>query len=158
MIYVVVMMAVLAGLCLEITESFCSTTSVFATLVFGAFVLAALLHPQEFPAIFGVFAYLLAVPCMSVILLIYAMGNLHIVSWGTREVVQQPPGLITQDEEQNETVTGPTVGISFLGRSPQRNTVIENFRRWVYLLSFTIFNLIYFINTSVKVLSVASRL
>uniref|UniRef100_A0A0L8FPH2 chitin synthase n=2 Tax=Octopus bimaculoides TaxID=37653 RepID=A0A0L8FPH2_OCTBM len=128
MIYTVVMMTVLAGLCLEIAGSlFCSTTTIFATLVFMAFVSAALLHPQEFSAIFGGLVFLLAVPTMSIILVIYAMGNLHIVSWGTREVVQQNLQVLSADGNHEVSSSG----VSFSALSPVSNTIRKKFQSFI---------------------------
>ncbi|CAI9738242.1 Hypothetical predicted protein [Octopus vulgaris] len=128
MIYTVVMMTVLAGLCLEIAGSlFCSTTTIFATLVFMAFVSAALLHPQEFSAIFGGFVFLLAVPTMSIILVIYAMGNLHIVSWGTREVVQQNSQVLSADGNHDMSSSG----VSFSALSPMSKTIRKKFQSFI---------------------------
>ena len=40
---------------------------------------------QEFWCIIHGFLYFLAIPSMSMLLMLYSLGNLHIVSWGTRE-------------------------------------------------------------------------
>ena len=37
------------------------------------------------------FLYFLAIPSMSMLLMIYSLGNLHVVSWGTRETKIAPP-------------------------------------------------------------------
>ncbi|GAB1606839.1 chitin synthase chs-2-like [Argonauta hians] len=127
LVYTVVMMTVLTGLSLEIATSlFCSTTTIFATLVILAFLSAALLHPQEFSAIFGGLVFLLAVPTMSIILVIYAMGNLHIVSWGTREVVQQNLTLLSTDSSE---VLTPGVSLSAIPHV--KSTILKRFQRFI---------------------------
>ncbi|KAL5005923.1 hypothetical protein ScPMuIL_017081 [Solemya velum] len=84
--YSLVMMLVFVGLMLEVSEAgACSVTSVFLILVAGVFVFSALIHPQEFSCIIHGFLYFLAIPSMSMLLMIYSLGNLHVVSWGTRE-------------------------------------------------------------------------
>jgi len=40
---------------------------------------------QEFWCLIHGLIYFLAIPSMSMLLMIYSLGNLHIVSWGTRE-------------------------------------------------------------------------
>ena len=41
---------------------------------------------QEFFCVLHGFLYFLSIPSMSMLLMIYSLGNLHVVSWGTREV------------------------------------------------------------------------
>ncbi|XP_062614046.1 chitin synthase-like [Saccostrea cucullata] len=85
-IYSLVMMVVLIGLIKEGVESqFCSVTTVFFCFVAGVFVVAALIHPQEFTCIFHGLLYFLAVPSMSMLLILYSLGNMHNINWGTRE-------------------------------------------------------------------------
>ncbi|XP_048776394.2 chitin synthase chs-2-like isoform X3 [Ostrea edulis] len=85
-IYSLVMMVVLIGLVKEGVESkFCSVTTVFFCFVAGVFVIAALIHPQEFTCIFHGLLYFLAVPSMSMLLILYSIGNMHNINWGTRE-------------------------------------------------------------------------
>lgn len=90
-LYSLVMMLVIVGLVIQvIDEGMCSLTTIFLIFVVGTFFLAAILHPQEiycFP--FGLL-YFLAIPSMSMLLMIYSLCNLNVVSWGTREVKQAP--------------------------------------------------------------------
>jgi chitin synthase len=85
-IYALVMMAVLVGIMLQIMEDGpLAPPSLFFFILIGAMIIAAFLHPQEFwclPA--GVFFYV-AVPSMHMLLILYAIFNLNVVSWGTRE-------------------------------------------------------------------------
>lgn len=45
---------------------------------------------QEIANLIHGFAYYLAIPTMYMLLMIYSICNLHVVSWGTREVKQTP--------------------------------------------------------------------
>jgi chitin synthase len=87
-IYGLVMMAVLVGIMLQITEHgpFAPST-LFFFIVAGSMIIAALLHPQEFGCLFAGVVYYVTVPSMYFFLIIYAIFNLNDVSWGTREVV-----------------------------------------------------------------------
>lgn len=100
--YSLVMMIVIVGLLRQAAQfGMCSITTIFLVFVAGVFVLSAFLHPQEFWCIIHGFLYFLAIPSMSMILMIYALGNLHVVSWGTREnktAAQQQ----ASKEEQNK--------------------------------------------------------
>ncbi|KAL4217427.1 Chitin synthase 2 [Mactra antiquata] len=85
-LYSLVMMIVIVGLLRQAAlYGWCSVTTIFLSFVGGVFVLSAFLHPQEFWCIIHGFLYFLAIPSMSMILMLYALGNLHVVSWGTRE-------------------------------------------------------------------------
>lgn len=85
-IYSLVMLVVLIGLLKEGIESqLCSVTTVFFCFVAGVFILAAIMHPKEFPCILHGLLYFLAVPSMSMLLIFYSVGNMHNVNWGTRE-------------------------------------------------------------------------
>ncbi|XP_046547881.1 chitin synthase chs-2-like [Haliotis rubra] len=87
-VYALVMTIVLVGVFKQIVESnFCSMTAGFFLFVVGVFVLAAILHPQEFFNVIYGFLYFLAIPCMSMLLMFYSFGNLNVVSWGTRDKV-----------------------------------------------------------------------
>ena len=90
-------MLVLVGIFMQMNQDgLCAPVSIFFFFIAGTFVLAAILHPQEFFCIVHGFIYFLAIPSMYMLLLIYSYINLHVVSWGTREVKQ------TQTEKQNE--------------------------------------------------------
>jgi len=52
----------------------------------GSFFIAACLHPQEFWCVVPGLMYLLCIPSMYLLLIIYSITNLNVVSWGTREV------------------------------------------------------------------------
>ncbi|GFO32467.1 chitin synthase c [Plakobranchus ocellatus] len=85
-IYSLLMMVVFVGLIKQIADyGFCSVTAIFFVSIVGIFLLAAILHPQEFTCILHGLLYFVSVPSMSLLLMIYSLGNLHVVSWGTRE-------------------------------------------------------------------------
>ncbi|XP_041374203.1 chitin synthase chs-2-like [Gigantopelta aegis] len=99
--YSLVMMIVLVGLLKQIAQSgFCSLTAMFFLYVVGIFIIAAMLHPQEFLDVVYGFLYFLAIPCTSMLLVFYSLANLHVVSWGTREEYKPP-----QLEEKSQVVT-----------------------------------------------------
>lgn len=60
--------------------------SLFFLAMMSSFVVAAVLHPQEFACVIPLFIYMLLIPSMYLLLTIYSVTNMHIVSWGTREV------------------------------------------------------------------------
>ncbi|XP_061164529.1 chitin synthase chs-2-like [Saccostrea echinata] len=104
-IYSLLMMVVLVGLLVEAAGAgLCSVTTLFLLFVAGVFVVSALLHPQEFFCVLHGFLYFLSIPSMSMLLMIYSLGNLHVVSWGTREtkVAAPPPQQGNQPTQQNK--------------------------------------------------------
>ena len=86
-IYAILQMIVLVGVCIQMSEQgTCSPPFIFFMYVAGTFILAAILHPQEFFCVVHGFTYFLAIPSMYMLLIIYGICNLNEVSWGTREV------------------------------------------------------------------------
>ncbi|XP_053386095.1 chitin synthase chs-2-like isoform X2 [Mercenaria mercenaria] len=84
--YALCMMIVVVGLGLNmILEGMCSPTAIFLFFLLGVFIVSAILHPQEFYCLLHGALYFLAVPSMSMLLMIYSICNMHVVSWGTRE-------------------------------------------------------------------------
>ncbi|XP_025102509.1 chitin synthase chs-2-like isoform X2 [Pomacea canaliculata] len=85
-VYSLVMMIVLVGLLRQIQESgLCSVTAIFFLGIAVVFATTAILHPQEMGNILFGLLYFLAIPCTSMILVFYAVANLNVVSWGTRD-------------------------------------------------------------------------
>jgi chitin synthase len=85
--YALLMMVVIVGLILEMKkDGICAPTTIFMIFVIGVFVISAIMHPMEFYCLFHGLLYLLAIPAMSMLLMIYSITNLNVVSWGTREV------------------------------------------------------------------------
>merc|ERR1719232_1528108 len=85
--YALVMMAVIVGTSLQLGEDgLGSPSAIFLLSLSGSFFIAACLHPQEFWCIVPGLIYLLCIPSMYLLLIIYSITNLNVVSWGTREV------------------------------------------------------------------------
>ncbi|XP_052079667.1 chitin synthase chs-2-like [Mytilus californianus] len=90
-IYAIVMAIVLLGVIRDaINDGLCSVTTIFIMFVAGVFVISAILHPQEFLCLIPGLLYFLAIPSMCMLMFLYSIGNLHVVSWGTRETKQEP--------------------------------------------------------------------
>ena len=86
-IYALVMMLVIVSIAINISyDGICSPSAIFLFMVAGIFIISAILHPQEFWCLPAGIIYFLSVPCMYLLLVIYSVCNLHVVSWGTREV------------------------------------------------------------------------
>ena len=70
-----------------------------------SFILAGLIHPQEFYCLpYGVIYYI-TIPAMYLLLVIFSIFNLHDVSWGTREVkedVKKTPEEMAEEQRQQE--------------------------------------------------------
>lgn len=75
------------SLTLQISEDgLLSPTTMAIFLVGGSFILAGVVHPQEFYCLpYGVIYYI-TIPAMYLLLVIYSIFNLNDVSWGTRDV------------------------------------------------------------------------
>merc|ERR1719192_737425 len=102
LLYAVVMMAVIAGTFLQLIEDGIGSPSfIFLISMVGSFFIAACLHPQEFLCIGHGIVYLLSIPSMYLLLIIYSITNLNVVSWGTREVaVKKSKEEIEAEKEQ----------------------------------------------------------
>lgn len=85
--YAMIMMAVIVGTALQLGEDgIGSPSAIFLISMTGSMFIAACLHPQEFWCIVPGAIYLLSIPCMYLLLILYSIINLNVVSWGTREV------------------------------------------------------------------------
>lgn len=85
--YAMIMMAVIVGTALQLGEDgIGSPSAIFLISLSGSFFIAACLHPQEFWCIVPGIIYLLSIPSMYLLLILYSIINLNVVSWGTREV------------------------------------------------------------------------
>ena len=85
--YALIMMAVIVGTALQLGEDgIGSPSAIFLISMIGSMTIAAVLHPQEFKCIIAGIIYLLCIPAMYLLLIIYSITNLNNVSWGTREV------------------------------------------------------------------------
>nr|AOE23678.1 chitin synthase A [Phthorimaea operculella] len=85
--YAMIMMAVIVGTALQLGEDGVgSPSAIFLIALSSSFFIAARLHPQEFWCIVPGIIYLLSIPSMYLLLILYSIINLNVVSWGTREV------------------------------------------------------------------------
>lgn len=81
------MMAVIVGTALQLREDgIGSPSAIFLIVMTGTTFIAACLHPQEFKCVIPGIIYLLSIPSMYLLLILYSIINLNVVSWGTREV------------------------------------------------------------------------
>ena len=87
-IYSMVMTMVLVATVAQLTSSDeISASSFFIVFLIVLFIITGLLHPQEILNLVYGLLYLVTLPGGYVLLVIYSVCNLHIVSWGTREVI-----------------------------------------------------------------------
>lgn len=85
-IYAMLMMAVLVGTIVNISEEGIFTPSaVFLYVLVGVFLVAGFFHPHELTDLFWGLLYFICIPAGYLLLTIYAICNLNNVSWGTRE-------------------------------------------------------------------------
>ncbi|XP_047516301.1 chitin synthase chs-2 isoform X2 [Pieris napi] len=88
--YAMIMMAVIVGTALQLGEDgIGSPSAIFLISLSGSFFIAACLHPQEFWCVVPGIIYLLSIPSMYLLLILYSIINLNNVSWGTREIQQK---------------------------------------------------------------------
>lgn len=85
--YAVVMMVVLVGTAINfVFEGWTSPNVIFVMLLISVFIIAAILHPQEFACMLYGPLYFLCIPSGYLLLIIYFLCNMNDISWGTREV------------------------------------------------------------------------
>ena len=102
--YALIMMAVIVGTALQLGEDgLGSPSAIFLIAMVGSFFVAACLHPQEFWCIVPGLIYLLCIPSMYLLLIIYSLTNLNVVSWGTREVAVKKTKKELEEERKNAT-------------------------------------------------------
>lgn len=113
--YALLMMAVFVGQAIQMTEDgIGSPSAVFFLSLSGSFVIAALLHPQEFSCLGPAFLYLLSIPCMYLLLIIYSLINLNVVSWGTREVQTKKTKKEIEEEKKAQEQLKKSTLLGFL--------------------------------------------
>ncbi|XP_058798456.1 chitin synthase chs-2-like [Phymastichus coffea] len=102
-IYGLVMIVVLVGIMLQITEDgWLAPSTLFFFLVAGELLITGLLHPLEWSCLLYGFVYYVTVPSMYVLLVIFSLFNMNNISWGTREV---PKVEVITEEQQAATAT-----------------------------------------------------
>jgi len=83
------MSMVLVATSAQIVKSgFLDPSAVFLPSVGIIFIVTGLLHPNEMSNLLHGFLYLITIPGGYLLLVTYALCNLHVVSWGTRETVE----------------------------------------------------------------------
>lgn len=83
-------MAVLVGILIEIQEDGAlAPSTLFLFIVAGEIIVAGIVHPQEFYCLPSGTIYYVTIPSMYLLLIIYSVCNLNVVSWGTRETVEE---------------------------------------------------------------------
>lgn len=123
--YAMIMMAVIVGTALQLGEDgIGSPSAIFLISLSSSFFIAACLHPQEFWCIVPGIIYLLSIPSMYLLLILYSIINLNVVSWGTREVqVKKTKKVRAQPVEGQPDRSSPKLTRSTRpGESPWCNT------------------------------------
>ncbi|XP_018562636.1 uncharacterized protein LOC108904526 isoform X1 [Anoplophora glabripennis] len=115
--YALIMMAVIVGTALQLREDGVgSPSAIFLIAMTGSFFIAACLHPQEFWCIVPGIIYLLSIPSMYLLLILYSIINLNNVSWGTREVaVKKTKKELEEDKKAAELAQKQKKQKSLLG-------------------------------------------
>ena len=89
-IYAFIMMAVLVNIVIQaVRTSLFNPGVVIITAMIILFVFTAMLHPQEKMCLLPGVLYFLCIPSGYLLLVIYSLCNMHVVSWGTREVKEK---------------------------------------------------------------------
>ncbi|CAB0029536.1 unnamed protein product [Trichogramma brassicae] len=112
-----IMMAVIVGTALQLGEDgIGSPSAIFLISLSSSFFIAACLHPQEFWCIVPGLIYLLSIPSMYLLLILYSIINLNVVSWGTREVmVKKTKKELEQEKKDAEEARRRAKNKSLLG-------------------------------------------
>jgi chitin synthase len=110
-IYSMIMTMVLVATIAQITSSDeLTASSVFFVILVVLFFITGILHPQEMLNLVYGILYLVTLPGGYVLLVIYSICNLHIVSWGTREVasrIKSKPQDTQQQQDDNNQQQQP---------------------------------------------------
>lgn len=108
-LYALIMMAVIVGTALQLGEDgIGSPSAIFLIAMSGSFFIASLLHPQEFWCVSAGIIYLLSIPSMYLLLILYSIINLNVVSWGTREVVAKKSKKELEKEKKETELAAKT--------------------------------------------------
>ncbi|XP_076444026.1 chitin synthase chs-2-like [Babylonia areolata] len=126
-IYSLLMMAVIVGTVVQVAEdTVISPNAIFLLLLLAIFVISALFHPQEFLCLLGGALYFLCIPAGYVLLMVYGMCNLHVVSWGTREMASR----VQKAQEERTPRAGGTQGwLAWVQRQEEESACCGRFFR-----------------------------
>ena len=102
--YSVTMLAMIIGLIVEFAnKGFLAPNAVSLLSFFGPLLLAAIFHPQEAYCFPSFIIYMITLPSMYVLLVIYSLFNMWNVSWGTREVaVKKTKAELEREKKEKE--------------------------------------------------------
>ncbi|XP_011301044.1 uncharacterized protein kkv isoform X1 [Fopius arisanus] len=116
-LYAMIMMAVIVGTALQLGEDgIGSPSAIFLMSLSSSFFIAACLHPQEFWCVVPGIIYLLSIPSMYLLLILYSIINLNVVTWGTREVqVKKTKKELEQEKKEAEEAKKKAKTKSLLG-------------------------------------------
>ena len=102
-VYAIVMTIVLVGTVGQaIDGGFTSPNVVFLIMLIVVFFVSAVMHPEEFFCVVPGALYFICLPTGYLLLTIYFLSNMHIVSWGTREVPQRKTKEEIEEEKRIE--------------------------------------------------------
>ena len=126
------MLSVIVATMIQISMSanISDASVVFLLGMLAFYVLAALFHPLEFSSVVYGILYFLAIPSSFVLLMIYSFCNIHVVSWGTREVAKKKSKEEIEKEKKvaEEKKAASKSGIlSMLGLG----NLIHDIKKWV---------------------------
>ena len=126
-IYSLLMMSVIVGTIVQIVEdTFVSPNAIFLLMLFAIFIISAMFHPQEFLCLLPGALYFLCIPSGYVLLIVYAMCNMHVVSWGTREKAAQ----VNRPDPEKEKVSQKVSLMSWLGRREEEESCCPSVARF----------------------------
>ncbi|KAK3096905.1 hypothetical protein FSP39_004615 [Pinctada imbricata] len=134
--YAIIMTVVLVGTVgTAIEGSLTSPNVIFLIMLVFIFFVAALMHPEEFACVIPGALYFICIPTGYLILTIYYLCNLHIVSWGTREVPkrkskEQVLAEKRAEEEKKRKKEQRKGFLGWLGFSGIMNEIVEMFKQF----------------------------
>lgn len=127
-VYSLLMMAVIVGTAVQIAEdTIVSPNAIFLLLLISIFIISAIFHPQEFLCLLGGALYFLCIPAGYVVLMVYGMCNLHVVSWGTREVAARAQK--AQDERGKQPAAGGSGWMAWVHKQEEEGACCAKFFR-----------------------------
>ena len=97
----ILLISVLVGMLLQLfEEGWLAPTNLSLLFIIACFVIAGVMHPQEFKCLPMGIIYFITIPSMYLFLVIYSIFNLNNVSWGTREVPKKKTAEEQEEEKQ----------------------------------------------------------
>ncbi|XP_071166727.1 chitin synthase chs-2-like [Mytilus edulis] len=112
-----------------------SPNVIFLMLLVIIFFISALLHPEEFACLISGALYFICIPIGYLLLTIYYLCNLHVVSWGTREVPQRKSREEIEaekraEEEKRKKREERKGFLGWLGLDTVMNETVEMFKQF----------------------------